>query len=348
MADETPQSKGGIARAQALSSEKRIEIARIAAESRWSNVPKAITETRVLKIGDAEIPCAVLEDQRRVLTQEGVLHAIGRAKKAKGGQGASVVDNPPAFLAAKNLRPFISEDLIRSTTPILFRAFSERGAVRAFGYDARLLPEICKVFVDAKQARKLLPSQLHIAEKCELLLKALAGIGIIALVDEVTGHQAQRDRADLQKILEKYINPELIPLPWTKRFPEEFYKELFRLHRWQYSPPSVKRPRLLSSLTARLVYKQLPPGVWEELKRVNPANDKGLRKHLHWRHLSKDIGNEHLANQLIAVTTLMRSAPNWRAFERLFERAFPPKQLSPQINLALAYKDDESVIPALG
>src|SRR5579872_2893782 len=78
------QSKGGIARAESLPPEKRSEIARKAAESRWSNVPQALTETKILRIGDADIPCAVLEDGRRVLTQEGVLHAIGRAKKAKG------------------------------------------------------------------------------------------------------------------------------------------------------------------------------------------------------------------------------------------------------------------------
>jgi P63C domain len=326
MADnENPQSKGGITRAQMLSPEQRSEIARNAAQSRWSAyVPKAATEIKTLKIGDAEIPCAVLEDNRRVLTQEGVLHAIGRAKKAKGGQGASVVDNPPAFLAAKNLKPFISEDLLRSTTPIIFRPIGS--GAKAFGYEARLLPEICKVFVDAKRVGALLPSQAHIAEKCETLLRALAGIGIIALIDEVTGHQYRRDREELQKILEAYINPELVPLPWTKRFPDEFYKELFRLLGWQYSPPQIKKPRILSQITARLVYQHLPPGVWDELKKVNPADRQERRRYKNWRFLTEDIGNPHLEKQLIAVTTLMRSAPNWRTFERLFERAFPPRQ----------------------
>lgn len=327
MSDESIQSKGGVARAEILSPERRSAIARKAAQSRWSDyVPRAVTEIKLLRIGDAEIPCAVLEDGRRVLTQEGVLQAIGRAKKAKGGQGASVVDNPPAFLAAKNLRPFISQDLLRSTTPIIFRPLAVRGGPKAFGYEARLLPEICRVFVDAKTAEKLLPSQKHIAEKCELLLSALAGVGIIALVDEVTGHQAKRDREELQRILEAYINPELIPLPWTRRFPDEFYKELFRLHGWQYSPPQIKRPKILSQITARLVYQQLPPGVWEKLKRINPADKKGNRRYRNWHFLTEDIGNPHLEKQLIAVTTLMRSAPNWRAFERLFERAFPPQQ----------------------
>ena len=58
---------------------------------------------RPLIIGDIEIPCYVLEDETRVLSQEGFLEAIGRARKAKGGHGASVVDNPPIFLLPRIL-----------------------------------------------------------------------------------------------------------------------------------------------------------------------------------------------------------------------------------------------------
>lgn len=47
------------------------------------------------------------------------LPAIGRAGKAKGGEGAGV-DGKPAFLRAKNLEPFISSELTGSTTPVEF------------------------------------------------------------------------------------------------------------------------------------------------------------------------------------------------------------------------------------
>ena len=255
-------------------------------------------------------------------------------------------NNPPAFLAAKNLKPFISADLLRSTTPIIFRPLGALAGTKAFGYEARLLPEICKVFVDAKKAGKLFRSQKHIAEKCELLLRALAGIGIIALVDEVTGHQDKRDHDELQRILEKYVNPELIPLPWTRRFPDDFYKELFRLQGWQYSPPQLKRPKILGQLTARLVYQQLPPGVWDRLKEINPVNSKGNRRHKHWKYLTENLGNPHLERQLVAVTTLMRSATNWRSFERLFEQAFPPKEKPKQAKLELIYREDEMEVNA--
>ena len=65
------QKKGGIARAQSLSPERKKEIAKRAAEVRWaSTLPRAIAEG-VLVIGDLHIPCAVLDDKdsTRVLTQ---------------------------------------------------------------------------------------------------------------------------------------------------------------------------------------------------------------------------------------------------------------------------------------
>jgi len=266
------------------------------------------------------IPCAVLEDGRRVLTQQGFLQALGRARAAKGGTGASVttVDKLPAFLAAANLKPFISQDLIESTTPIRFR--NPKGG-KAFGYPAELLPRVCQVYLDARDAKKLVKSQDPIAIKCDILIRGLATVGIIALVDEATGYQYDRDRQALNKILEAYIAKEL--LPWAKRFPDEFYRQLFRLRGWPYSPPSPKRPQYVGKLTNQLVYEQLPPGVLDELRAKNPRDDKGRLKHKHHQFLTEDIGNPHLERHIASVTTLMRAAANWKLFERLFARAFP-------------------------
>ncbi len=335
MSEESIQSKGGIARAEILSPEQRSEIARKAAQSRWSaEIPKAITNTAILSIGGAKVACAVLEDETRILTQNAFLQAIGRVPNPSQ---VGSIDEIPVFLRAKNLEPFISEDLRRSSKPIFFRPLrgggrqtpegGKGGRGYALGYKAELLTQVCRVFVEAAKQGKLKRGQLHIADKCNQLLYALAGIGITELIDEATGYRAFRDRDALQKILEAYINPELVPLPWTRRFPDEFYRELFRLQGWQYSPPQLKRPKILSRITADLVYQHLPPGVWDELKRINPIDKKGNRKYKNWRFLTEHIGNPHLEKQLVAVITLMRSADNWREFDRLFSRAFPTSPL---------------------
>ncbi len=195
-----------LARASALSEEDRSAIARRAALARYGKkLPRAIAEGFLF--GDPRFPCAVLDDQEntRVLTQEGFLRAIGRAGKAKGGEGASV-DGKPAFLRAKNLEPFISNDLIASTTPMEFIPLKGPGYQgRAFGYRARLLPDVCWVFQDAMLAGKLLPSQEHIGNSCRVFLKALTNRAIEDLIDQATGFDDARKRAAIWKIIEKYV-----------------------------------------------------------------------------------------------------------------------------------------------
>ena len=215
----TPQSLGGKARSEKLSVLERKAIAKRAAEARWNgDLPRA-THAGEIVIGGRRIACAVLQNGKRVLTQETFLTAIGRAAKAKAGTGSvRLVDGLPPFLVADNLKPFLSDDLRQSTTPIIFR--TTKGG-KAFGYDAMLLPMVCEVYINARDHGKLLRGQEHIAEACYVLLKGLASLGIIALVDEATGYQAQRAKDELARILEAYVVEEY--RPWTQTFPEEFF-----------------------------------------------------------------------------------------------------------------------------
>ncbi len=270
-----------------------------------------------LNIRGINIPCAVLEDGTRLLTQEGFLRALGRARTAKGGSGASVA-KVPAFMAAKNLNSFISNELATSTTPIIFR--TARGAL-AYGYRADLMPKVCQIYLEARDAGVLFPSQLHIAQKADILMRGLAHVGIIALVDEATGYQEVRDRIALQAILAKYISKEL--LPWTKRFPDEFYTEMFRLKGWQWQGMKINRPSVVGHYTNDLVYERLAPGVLPELQRLNPPGDLGRRKHRHHQWLTEDIGHPALAKHLMGVIALMRASSSWERLMRLIKRAFP-------------------------
>jgi hypothetical protein len=276
-----------------------------------------------LKIGDSVFKAAVLEDKTRVLTRATFIRAIGRTGKAKGGRAYDDEFKMPVFLTANNLKPFIPDELVENSAPVLFKYKN----TQYIGYRAELLPQVCGVFIDADEADALNKMQEPIAKKCHILLRGLATVGIIALIDEATGYQYDRDRDELNKILEAYISKELIQ--WTKRFPDEFYKEIFRLHGWEYNPMTVKRPSYVGKLTNKLIYEKLPPGVLVELKNKNPKDDKGRRKHRHHQFLTDDIGNPHLEKQLVAVTTLLKVAPQWSSFKRNFARAFPdgPEQI---------------------
>lgn len=93
--------------------------------------------------------------------------------------------------------------------PIRFRA--PTGGVVATGYDATILPNICDAVLAARDAGALRTDQLHIAKQCEILVRGLARVGIIALVDEATGYQRDRTKDALAKILEAFIDKELQP-----------------------------------------------------------------------------------------------------------------------------------------
>lgn len=282
-------------------------------------VPKAIcgAPDRPLRIGnDIEIPCYVLEDGKRVLVMTGMIKALdmkpGTAAKKETG------DRITKFISTKGIKPKVSSklnDMIKN--PIKFKV--THGGI-AYGYEATILADICDAVLAARKEGKLHWQQEHIAEQCEILVRGFARVGIIALVDEATGYQEIRDRDELHRILELYIAKEL--LPWTRRFPPEFYKQLFRLRGWQYTPLSVKRPQYVGILTNELIYEKLPPGVLDELREKNPKTTKGYRKHRHHQFLTENIGNPHLERHIASVTTLMRVSANWRNFKSLFQRAF--------------------------
>ena len=169
-------------------------------------------------------------------------------------------------------------------------------------------------------------------------MRALSRVGVIALVDEATGYQEVRDRDELHRILAAYIHEEL--LPWAKRFPDEFYQQLFRLKGWEYKPPSVKRPQFVGKLTNELIYEKLPDGVLQQLREKNPLTSGGYRKHRHHQFLTMDIGNPHLERHVAAVTTLMRVSSTWTRFKKLFDRAYPPAIAQLEL-LSLADDEDE-------
>lgn len=316
-------AKGGKARAEKLSAEERRAIAQQAAETRWGGeVPRA-PYTGELVVAGRHISCAVLDTGKRLLTQESFLRAVGRAGKAKAGTGSEQMaasgDNLPGlppFLAAGNLSPFISDELREAVLPVVFRNSKGR---KGYGYDAKLLPMVCEVYLKARDHRVDLPSQKHIVEACDLLMRGLAHVGIIALVDEATGYQQYRERDELNRILEKYIIEEL--RPWIKTFPEEFFKQVYRIHSWEYNASTSQRTPLVGKIINDWIYKQLPPGVLPKLQELNPITD-GRRKRKHHQFLTADTGVEHLDKQIDTVTMLMRVSEDKDEFERLFAKAF--------------------------
>lgn len=325
-AKDPKRQAAGKARAASLDPAERSAIAKKAAGSRWAKVtgiPRAVfgSKETPLKIGGLTVDCYVLEDGTRVLTQESFLKSLGRAAKAKGGQGVRTgVDNTPPFLAASNLKSLIEKEISQSTTPIEF--LTPTGA-KVLGYKAELLPEVCRVYLSARDEKLLMASQVHVAERADILVRALASIGIVALVDEATGYQEVRDKKALTALLDKYLLQEFAK--WAKRFPDTFYKEMFRLRGWQYPTISGGKPGVVGKYTMDIVYQRLAPGLVKELETRNPKDEGGRRKAAHHQWLSEDVGHPALSEHIHAVTGLMRASDEWEQFKKMLDRSFPRK-----------------------
>ena len=280
-----------------------------------------------LVIGEVEIPCYVLEGEMRVLSERGFLTAIGRSERSPS-RPQNGADKLPGFLSADNLKPFIGKAITAPTTPIVFQL--PQGGRSAHGYPALLLPQVCRVYLDARRDGALLSSQQHVAERAEILTVGLANVGIIALVDEATGYQRVREERALATILERFLAAEL--QSWTRTFDYEFYEQIFRLKGWG-SPEGVGRPQVIGKYTNDFVYERIAPGVLAELRARNPVMPQGWRKNRHHQWFTPEFGHPMLREHIHAVIALMRAASSWSAFRRSLDRAFP--KIGDTIPLAL-------------
>ena len=334
---------GGRARRDALSPEKRRAIARKAAEARWgTEMPQATHDGR-MQIGDQSLIAANLASGKRLISQGTFLRAIGRSPNPTAGTGGTL-DGPPSFLAAEVLKPFISEELLISTTPILFRL---KSGSRTVGYDAMLLPMVCEVYlnfrdslhkqiregsaVEKRQAKAYEKRYRHIIEACDFLTRGLARRGIIAPVDDETGYQNDRVLEDIQKlVIEAYVSPKL--QAWTRRFPHEFFQEVYRLYGWAYKPGQITHPSYMGKFINKYVYDALPQGVADELRKTLPKNEKGNRRAKLWQPLTTDTGIPHLDKQINDDMLLMSISDSPDAFDHNWQKAFgKQKELPLQI-----------------
>ena len=320
------RSKGGVARAEKLDANERRAIAKKGALTRAQNadVVKA-THVGELKIGDLIIPCAVLPDGTRVLSQRGVGRAIGRGYGSAAASTSESEDGGvkvPYFLAANSLKPFIPNDLlVVLLEPVRYR-HGQGGGV-AHGIKAGALPGVCNVWLQARQAGVLNKPQLAVAQRVEILMRGLAQVGIDALIDEATGYQAVRDKDALQKILEQYVRKELAA--WAKRFPDEFYEQVYRLRGWEWKGMGTNRISACANYTRDLVYERIAPGLIKTLEERNPVQQNGRRKGAHHQLLTEEVGVPELARHFGSVVTLAKISRTWEGFYALVNEIHPKR-----------------------
>lgn len=323
-------SKGGRARANVLTPAERREIARKAINARWAkykeqvfppeNPPDRRTASPTdslpfsmfrgnLRIGDMEMECHVLNDERRVFTQREVVRVLSRGRES--GNLARYLDRNPLYTNQFSAGPTIDFRIPGSP-------------VTANGYEATLLIEICELYLEARRQSLLKPSQVKLAIQAEVIVRSCAKVGIIALIDEATGFQAVRKKRALQVKLQAFIAEEM--QDWARMFPPEFWFELARLEGVHYSPRS--RPLRWGKYVMAFVYDAIDKDVGKALRSVNPDPHHGQNDH----QLLTDFGRQQVHDQIERVVTIMKLCENMKDFRQKFDRVFKKAALQLTFN----------------
>lgn len=287
-----------------------------------------------LRLGDLEIPCYVLEDGTRVLSRNGMQKAIGY----EGTSG----DWLTRFINSKNISKNIGSEIRAGLLDVIkFERLGAGGSVTdTYGYEATKLIDLCDALIDLNKAGLLSGKQKIYADQAEIIIRAVAKVGIVALVDEATGYQYEREKDALQVILKAYISDEL--LKWQKMFPDTFYFEIFRLKKWDYTVNGInKRPGVIGKWTKELIYKQLPKGVLEELKSKTPKSKSGNYTARFFQSLTQDIGHPALTAQIYKVIGIMNISNTWDEFKQNFNRMVDRNNGQTELNFEEIEKEIE-------
>lgn len=333
---ESGKVRSGKARMDKLSPQERTELARTAARQRWRKLsergipppeeggenasslgeyPPIVIENSklpvakwpgILRIGDLEVPCYVLEDGRRVITRTAATAVL------TGGKGGG---NLESYLIVEGLRKYLPASFTGQMIDIFVPGVST-SQTRTMGISAETFIEICRAYVAAHDADDLKTErQKVIAIKAAMFLAACANVGLIAMIDEATGYQYERASDALQVKLKLFLAEEM--RRWEKTFPDQLWEQFGRLTSWTGSIHS--RPKYWGNLVMELIYEYLDPDVAEWL-RVNAPKPQHGKNYHQW--LSEQYGLRKLVEHIWKVVGIASTCMNMDELRREMQRLY--------------------------
>jgi len=320
------RAKGGIARAALLTPQQRSEIATKAASVRWGGEAEVALKSGKLQIGDLVIPCAVLGDKTRVLSERAITKAFGG--KRGGSHWQRIKKNPsgaelPIFLSATNIIPFIDNELHEGLRRRRSYRPTKGGGV-AHGIEAILLPKICNALLRLRDANAYQQSQYPIVVQADIIMRGLAEVGIIALVDEATGFIDEKSREEYRELFREFIRNEC--RQYEKEFPDAFFDAVYRLYGLQQGSKG-KHPQFFGKFIRKHIYEPLASSkgaILEMLDEKNPVvYESGGRRYKLFQFLSDTVGMLAFRAHLWQVVGIGNASRGKKEFDRNFKRAFP-------------------------
>jgi general stress protein YciG len=307
------QSKGGKARAAALTPERRSEIARQGAlAKRTASLPKATHRGNFKEEFGIDVDCYVLDDEQKT----GVISKRGMGAAFDMGESGSVFSY---FISNERMAPFIGSELAEKLAkPLIFHMAlpGGRGRPVVHGYDVTIVIDVCKAIL-ASAEKGLQKRNQHIVKQAYVILNASAKAGIKNLVYALAGYDQSKE--EIIAAFKRFVAEEA--RGYEKEFPDQLYAEWYRLYR--LPKPERNKPWKFKALTVRHVYAPLAHsrGKILQLTRAQRAKSRKDR----WKKLHQflsDVGVNALRLHLGHLLGIAQFADTSAEYERKVEKAF--------------------------
>ena len=315
----TGKAKGGIARANALSSEQRRAIAEKAAVARWgAKLPIATHKGNFKEEFGFNVECYVLNDAQKtaVISQRGMGSALGYS------EGGSRFSN---FIKGKSIADYLGRELLEKIeNPLIFQGINAGAnspvAAKIHGYDVSILIDVCKSIVRAESDGKLKKNQENLAKQAHLILGASAKAGIKGLVYALAGYNPSTQ--EVIAAFKAYVQEEA--KKYEQEFPSELYMQWHRLY--QIPVPVRGKPWHFKHLTVKHIYYPLAQsnGKILELVRALKSKDGDRQKKLF--QFLNDVGARALRIQIGRVLEMSESSGGKQEYENKIAERFGGQQ----------------------
>lgn len=280
---------------------------------------KAICQGEISLV-DTKLPCYVLEDKTRVLSQGGLVQSLGKSRAT----------NLAKFLESQSAGFNIDKDLIAlAKNPIVF--IPPHGGNPAYGYNATILVDICDTVLEARKNQTLPQTQSYqkLVNQCEILIRSFAKTGIIALIDEATGYEKIRETGELIKFFKETMVREIASdkiKEFEKRGIFDGLYKIYKLPRKKDKP--WQHPSFFGHFFIKYIYKPLDTIITDGqaktrgimLKLLKEKKDLNSGTMLY--QFIAEVGEAQFFEHLRTISNLMKIADNKKQFDILFDKVF--------------------------
>ena len=304
---------GGARRAEILPPERRAEIARQAAISRWGiKLPSATHKGSFKEEFGIDVECYVLNDAGKtaVISQTGMGRALGLSPRSNA---------LPRFLASKAMSGADAEIIKKIENPLKFQWGTGGAGIPPtviHGFDVTLLIDICNAIIKAESEGKFVGRYSRLAQQAHIIVGASAKAGIQGLVYSLAGYNPTAE--EVIAAFKLYVQEEA--KKYEPEFPNELYMQWHRLY--DIPVPERGKPWHFKYLTVRHIYYPLAQSSGKLFALLKAIKAKGGNRRKKLFQFLNEIGARALRIQLGRVLEMAESSMDQHAYEKKIVERF--------------------------